>query len=251
MSYITSVEKRFKYALGVYPSIWQLPNPLKIYEFECLVEGVKFTPNQRVLDLGCGRGIQSQLLARLGPNVIGVDPGPKYINNARYELRRSRVRDQVKFFCGDVKSLNLPSESIDYVFSFSVLEHITNLEEVLRELARIVKPGGEVHATVDALSNIEDAEVIEKHRKAYAVQQYFHPDQLREMLSLAGFEMFHHRFILAGDLAREELLHGLLSGNARRSPGEKSSYYNRLAKEEASIGEPDAGMMIHFRSRRR
>lgn len=251
MSLIHSLIQSKKYFLGEPPSIWQLPNALKIYEFELVVEGVPLGEKHHALDLGCGSGVQTQLLAQYGPKVIGVDLGEKYIRNATRALKWSHVRNRVKFLCGTLEGLKLPSGSLDYVFSFSVLEHISNLEEVLHELGRIVKPGGEIHATVDTLSNIDDAEVIEKHRKAYAVQQYFHPEQLREMLRFAGFEMFHHRYILASDLAREELLHGLFSGNTRRSDSEKRSYYNRLAIEESSMSEPNAGMMILFRSRRR
>ena len=52
------------------------------------------------LDVGCGRGIQAQILARRGPSVFGIDPGEKQIRNACHEVKRSNVRERVNFLCG-------------------------------------------------------------------------------------------------------------------------------------------------------
>jgi 2-polyprenyl-3-methyl-5-hydroxy-6-metoxy-1,4-benzoquinol methylase len=241
--------KTLKYASGIYPSVWQLPNALKIYEFKELAEGTGLAPGHRVLDLGCGKGIQSQLLARLGPSVFGVDPNAKKVRNAQRELRESKVRARVEFACATVESLRLPAESFSHVFSFCVLEHIPNLHEVLLELHRLLKPGAEIHATVDALSNIDDRELLERHRERYSVHQYFRPESAREAFRSAGFDVFSQHYILSSSYAKRQLLNEMETGQSLQPPGERRNQYMELVRQEAESVR-DAGLMILCRARK-
>ena len=250
MSYIKASHTAMKYLLGSYPSVWQLHNPSKVYEFEKLVEEVRLKAGHHVLDLGCGHGRQTQLLAKSGVSVVGVDPIQNAVRTARWELKWSRVRHLVKFIHGTLESANLPPETLDFVFSFCVFEHIHNLGEVLLELHHLLKPGGEIHATVDTMSTITDPEILEKHRNDYHVVQYFQPDTICEVFAEAGFKAFHHRYILASDYARDELIRDLRTGNSRRRGREMKSGYARLIREEKSIPEPEAGLMILCRARK-
>jgi 2-polyprenyl-3-methyl-5-hydroxy-6-metoxy-1,4-benzoquinol methylase len=241
--------KTLKYASGVYPSVWQLPNAVKIHEFKELADGVHLAPGNRVLDLGCGKGIQSQLLARRGPSVLGVDPDEKKIRIARRELQKSRLRDRVEFVCGTLESLRLPAGSFSHVFSFCVLEHIANLHEVMLELHRLLEPGGELHATVDALSNIDDPELLERHREKYSVHRYFRPESVREAFRAAGFDLFSQQYILSSRYARRQLLQELETGQSLQPPGERRNQYLELVRQETGSIR-DAGLMILCRARR-
>ena len=71
----------------------------------------------------------------------------------------------------------------------SRFEHIQNLDDVLRELLRLLKPGGELHASVDALASIRDPELLARHRRDHYVVQYFTQQTLRRQLEAAGFEV--------------------------------------------------------------
>ncbi len=98
----------------------------------------------------------------------------------------------------------MPSDTLDHVFSFCVLEHIRNLHEVLLEVRRILKPGGQVHVSVNSLATITSEALIGKHHRDNFVLQYFNQQTLREELQSAGLEVASIFPILTGEFARQE-----------------------------------------------
>jgi SAM-dependent methyltransferase len=99
----------------------------------------------RGLDLGCGDGGVTALVrqeARADWRLVGVDSDP-----AEAELARgSGLYESVVE--ADVSSTGLPDASFDFVFSNSVLEHVGALDAALREVGRVLRPGGELVFTV-------------------------------------------------------------------------------------------------------
>ncbi len=248
--YLKKGRGKAAYIFRVSPNLWQLPNALKIYEFDETLKGVQLKEGQRVLDLGCGRGLQSQIIARQGPAVVGVDPSQKRIQNARRELEFSSVRQRVEFICGTLEDGKFDAASFDYVFSFCVFEHIENLREVFAELHRVLKPGGEIHTTVDALSNIADAALIDLHRQTYSVYRYFRPDTVKAWFAEAGFELFHQRYFLKSPLAREAVIRELQQGAVAQSRAERQQGYQQLVAAERAAEDGDGGIMILCRARK-
>ncbi|WP_445192410.1 class I SAM-dependent methyltransferase [Sphingomonas sp. Tas61C01] len=97
------------------------------------------------LDLGCGDGILTDILfQRIGriPNLVGIDPDPLETAAAR----RYDFYARLHTVGGD--AIPEPDATFDYVISNSVLEHIPNLEPVIREVGRVLKPGGRFFYTV-------------------------------------------------------------------------------------------------------
>lgn len=97
------------------------------------------------LDLGCGDGILTDILFKRmnrTPRLIGVDPDPLETEAARkydfYERIHTTGGDEIPE----------PSATFDYAISNSVLEHIPDLEPVIQELGRVLKPGGQFFFTV-------------------------------------------------------------------------------------------------------
>lgn len=99
-----------------------------------------------VLDLGCGDGRFTKIMfnERLD---WGVDISEKEIEKARQK------GSHIHYLVSAAHSIDLPSNSIQTVFSNSVFEHIPNLNGVLREISRILKPGGELVFTTHAPSS--------------------------------------------------------------------------------------------------
>lgn len=101
----------------------------------------------RLLDLGCGLGQHSLLLASLGADVLGVDLDPACAalatkRKAYYERRLGRtlpVRFQQCRFPQDAAALGGP---FDLVFSYSAFMHMTPIDETVRALAGLIRPGG-------------------------------------------------------------------------------------------------------------
>ena len=95
----------------------------------------------RVLDAGCGTGrALPPLRAAVGPSgvVVGADLTPAMLQAA---VRAGRDRDG-RLLLADVSALPLRSESLDAVFAAGLIAHLPHPAENLRELARVVRPGG-------------------------------------------------------------------------------------------------------------
>lgn len=95
----------------------------------------------RVLDAGCGTGrALPPLRAAVGPSgvVVGADLTPAMLEAA---VRAGRNRDG-RLLLADVAALPLRSRSLDAVFGAGLISHLPRPAENLRELARVVRPGG-------------------------------------------------------------------------------------------------------------
>lgn len=97
-------------------------------------------PGRRALDLGCGGGLLAEELARIGLRVEGVDPSGPSLLTARSHAERSGLR--VGYVRGSGEALPFADASFDLVVCCDVLEHVADLERVIAETARVMKPGG-------------------------------------------------------------------------------------------------------------
>jgi 2-polyprenyl-6-hydroxyphenyl methylase / 3-demethylubiquinone-9 3-methyltransferase len=91
-------------------------------------------------DIGCGGGLFAEELARLGANVIGVDPSAPSLQTARAHAEAAGLA--IDYRQGSGEQLPLPDASADIACCVDVLEHVSDVPAVLRETARILKPGG-------------------------------------------------------------------------------------------------------------
>lgn len=102
-------------------------------------------PDGLGLDLGCGDGILTDILfRRIGrkPRLVGIDPDPLETEAARKYAFYERLHTVPGH------AIPEPDATFDYVISNSVLEHIPNLEPVIREVGRVLKPSGRFYYTV-------------------------------------------------------------------------------------------------------
>lgn len=232
------------------PTVWMLRNPFKIHEYVEVVSGAGLEPSHAVLDLGCGKGFQTQILARSCGRAIGLDVSPGKIAEAKKFLAHSCVEDRVEFLAGKIEEAGLPAASLDRVISFCVLEHIPNLDRVLAELKRLLKPGGEMHVSVDALSSIRDPELIARHRRDHFVVQYFTPETLRAQLEAAGFDVTEIRPIMTGEFARTQFETRIQKSDFTHGLFDRVRFYRRLREDDRRSGSAD-GIMLIARARRR
>jgi SAM-dependent methyltransferase len=92
----------------------------------------KIDPPARILDFGCGRGEVVRMLRESGYDAFGCDPEADWVPGTPNLLTMSMSPYRLPF----------PDGSFDVVVSNTVLEHVLNKEESLREIARVLKPGG-------------------------------------------------------------------------------------------------------------
>lgn len=99
---------------------------------------------QRVLDVGCGPGTISVDLARLvGPrgDVVGLDVAADVVAQAEAHRAETGV-ENLRFAVGDVYALDIEDDRFDVVHAHQVLQHLTDPVAALRELRRVLRPGG-------------------------------------------------------------------------------------------------------------
>ncbi|MEO0476849.1 MAG: class I SAM-dependent methyltransferase, partial [Planctomycetota bacterium] len=94
-----------------------------------------------VLDFGCGWGGESAWLAERAERVVGCDINDQALEHA-LAFKQAKGIDNLDFVrCGD-KTIPLEDQTIDAVFSTNVFEHVMHPAAMLREIHRVLKPGG-------------------------------------------------------------------------------------------------------------
>jgi SAM-dependent methyltransferase len=178
---------------------------------------LRVTAQQRyelpLLDLGCGDGLIGQVLfGTQGQIDVGLDPWMDQLRRAA----DSMVYRHLDLAIG--RSMPYADQRFATVFSNSVLEHIRDVEPVLREVRRVLKPGGRFIFTVpsDAFRSMLDgyaqqmADGDAAGAEAYAAgidarlehHHYHTPDQWRELLSDAGMTLLEARYYIPEEVER-------------------------------------------------
>jgi 2-polyprenyl-6-hydroxyphenyl methylase / 3-demethylubiquinone-9 3-methyltransferase len=94
----------------------------------------------RMLDIGCGGGILSEPLARLGALMVGVDPSKENVAIASVHAKESGV--DVDYRATTAEDLAAASEKFDIVLAMEVVEHVVDVNAFVAVCASMVKPGG-------------------------------------------------------------------------------------------------------------
>jgi 2-polyprenyl-6-hydroxyphenyl methylase/3-demethylubiquinone-9 3-methyltransferase len=116
-------------------------NPGRLEYFRRVFAALGIDPRAKsVLDVGCGGGLLAEELARLGSRVTGVDPSAASLAVARDHSADAGL--DVTYLRGSGEALPLPDASFDIACCCDVLEHVRDLEQVISETSRVLKPGG-------------------------------------------------------------------------------------------------------------
>jgi len=91
-----------------------------------------------VLDIASGEGYGTAILAQVARSVIGVDISEQAV---RFAARNYR-KDNLSFRVGDARNIPLPDAAVDVVVSFETIEHLSEQEQFLSEIKRVLRPGG-------------------------------------------------------------------------------------------------------------
>jgi 2-polyprenyl-6-hydroxyphenyl methylase / 3-demethylubiquinone-9 3-methyltransferase len=94
----------------------------------------------RVLDIGCGGGILSEPLARLGAGVVGADPSESNIAVAKHHAERAGL--SIDYRAVPAEALAQSGETFDVVLAMEVVEHVADLGLFIELAAGLVAPGG-------------------------------------------------------------------------------------------------------------
>jgi 2-polyprenyl-6-hydroxyphenyl methylase / 3-demethylubiquinone-9 3-methyltransferase len=116
-------------------------NPPRMQYFTSVLSARGLDPAGKVaIDIGCGGGLLAEEVARLGASVIGVDPSPSSITTARKHAAETGL--DIDYRIGSGEHLPADDACADVVYCVDVLEHVADVDAVVGETARVLKPGG-------------------------------------------------------------------------------------------------------------
>ncbi|HEY0100843.1 MAG TPA: methyltransferase domain-containing protein, partial [Pyrinomonadaceae bacterium] len=99
----------------------------------------EFVKGKEVLDIACGEGYGAALMSAAARSVVGVDIDAAVIEHAR---RKYAAHPNLVFRTGSCDSIPLPDRSVEVVTSFETIEHHDQHQEMMREVRRVLRPGG-------------------------------------------------------------------------------------------------------------
>jgi ubiquinone/menaquinone biosynthesis C-methylase UbiE len=101
----------------------------------------------RVLDYGCGNGLTSVTMAKMGASsIIGIDISDVSVENAKKLAEKEQYNDITTFLEMDAEHMNFPDNSFDIAQENGVLHHL-DLDKAYADLARVLKPSGKMICT--------------------------------------------------------------------------------------------------------
>ena len=166
-----------------------------IKAFDCDPKSVKPFKGLRILDIGCGGGLLSEPMARLGAQVVGVDPSPVNIEVAKLHAGESGL--DVDYRASTAEALAAAGEKFDVILNMEVVEHVADVDLFIEACGQMVKPGGimfiaTINRTLKALGlAIFGAEYVLRWlpRGTHQYEKFVRPQELEAALGKAGMEV--------------------------------------------------------------
>jgi demethylmenaquinone methyltransferase/2-methoxy-6-polyprenyl-1,4-benzoquinol methylase len=112
---------------------------------QVLVEAIAPEPGMRILDVATGTGMVASALAACGAEVVGLDQSEAMLGGAQARLRRRpELADRLSFILGEAEALPFADGEFDALSFTYLLRYVDDPATTMRELARVVKPGGRI-----------------------------------------------------------------------------------------------------------
>jgi ubiquinone/menaquinone biosynthesis C-methylase UbiE len=173
---------------------------------------IPMSTDSLVLDAGGGNGRWAIPMAKKGCRVVLVDISEGMLNIARQRVAAEGLHDRIEVRKGDIRKLDYPDETFDFVFSDHTLFLFDNPDEAVRELTRVLKPGALIilsaqNRLVQTLAHLPDdptknPEILQKafkvlHRQEHSMLSQepsvkihtLTPDEFRNVLERNGLNV--------------------------------------------------------------
>jgi 2-polyprenyl-6-hydroxyphenyl methylase/3-demethylubiquinone-9 3-methyltransferase len=150
----------------------------------------------KLLDIGCGGGLVSEPMARLGAEVTGIDAAEGNVKTAKLHAEQSRLEIDYRHTTAE-KLAETEAGSFDAVLTLEVVEHVADVELFLGTSARLLKPGGmmalaTLNRTVKAAATaVFAAEYVLRWlpRGTHDPRKFIKPSEAKKHLAAAGLEI--------------------------------------------------------------
>ena len=175
-------------------------NPIRIeyitekikQEFNLINRNNNFLKDLKILDIGCGGGLISEPLARLGGEVTGIDASEKNIKVAKLHSKKNNLN--INYLNKSPEQLN-NSEKFDIILNLEVVEHVENVDLYIKSCSNLLKKNGIMFTAtlnrtiVSYIKAIVGAEYILRWLPigTHDWNKFIKPEELEKKLSLANF----------------------------------------------------------------
>ena len=182
----------------------------------------EFAKGKKVLDIACGEGYGSAILAEVALKVVGVDASEEVIEYAsgRYE------RQNLQFMTGVCRRIPLPDASVDLIVCFETIEHHADHHEMMREFVRVLRPEGAV-----IISTPDKAEYSDK-------PNFLNPHHVKELYFDEFKELMLNYFINARFFG-QRVRYGSFVGPLDKKPTISANYRLLQGRAHKSISVPE------------
>ena len=121
-------------------------NPIRIsYIKENILNSLKLKDKRKplekikILDIGCGGGLLSEPMARLGADVMGIDASDQNIKIAKLHSTKSKLN--INYMCTSPENLEMDNK-FDVILNMEIIEHVENIDYFLKSCSKLLKKGG-------------------------------------------------------------------------------------------------------------
>jgi ubiquinone/menaquinone biosynthesis C-methylase UbiE len=152
---------------------------------------------KQLLEIGCGAGIDLVRFARCGAITTGVDLAETSIELARKNFENNQLAS--KFYIMDGEALDFPDLAFDVVYAHGVLQYTADPGQMIQEIHRVLRPGGEailmVYNKYSWLSSMSKLTQVDLEHDDAPVFKTFSIREFRELLNVfAGYRLIPERF---------------------------------------------------------
>jgi len=168
------------------------------------IEAVKTNAKPlKALDYGCGSGNLTQHLIELGLETVSADISDRFLSIIQRNFSQTGLSETLAINGKDLS--NVPSNEYDLVATYSVLHHVPDYLSIVKEMARVVKPGGVIYIDHEVIESYyqrpkEYIEFLQKARPAVNIRRY-----LRLLMDVKGYihifrRLMNPRYKREGDI---------------------------------------------------
>jgi 2-polyprenyl-6-hydroxyphenyl methylase/3-demethylubiquinone-9 3-methyltransferase len=163
----------------------------------------------RFLDIGCGGGLLSEPMARLGAEVVGIDPSEKNIKTARVHAEGQQL--PIDYRTGTAEDIAAAGENFDVILNMEVIEHVTDPRSFARTCASMLKPRGLMFiATLNRTLKSFGLAIIGAEyilgwlpKGTHHWEKFITPDELKTWLSESSLEIVGETGVIYNPLSGE------------------------------------------------
>ena len=121
-------------------------NPVRIkYIKNYIIQNFKLNLSNKplkkiyILDIGCGGGLLSEPMCRLGANVVGIDASQKNIDIAKYHAKKNKMK--INYICASPETLKI-KKKFDVILNMEIVEHVEDINFFIKKSSELLKKNG-------------------------------------------------------------------------------------------------------------